>query len=297
MDDRMVTVDNIVTPRPTANRFSRLRRLPLLPIIILAVFVLAAIVAPLITPYSPYDFSLADKLRPPAWQAGGSPDFPLGTDRLGRDIFTRILYGSRISFLVAILSLLVGAGIGTTVGIVSAYFRGWVDTVLMRIADAALGIPSIFIALLFAISLGAGFRTVILAIALVLWAQFARVIRGEVLSLRERDFVTLARIAGAPHIRVILKHLLPNVMNTLLVLMTLNVGQVILMEASLSFLGAGIPPPSPSWGQMVADGREYIELAWWISIIPGVALALVVLAFNLFGDWLRDAIDPKLRQL
>jgi len=172
-----------------------------------------------------------------------------------------------------------------------------VDSLIMRIVDATLTFPTILIALLLTVSLGQGLRTIVIAVTLIIWARFARVVRGEVLAVKARDFVDLARVHGCSHVRIMAVHIVPNVMNTFIVLLTLHIGFVIIVEASLSFLGAGIAPPTPSWGQMVADGRSHIAGAWWLSVVPGAAIMLVVLAFNLFGDWLRDWLDPRLRQV
>lgn len=273
-----------------------LRRLPWIPFLILAVLVLVALLAPVLSPHSPTEQSLPDKLKPPAWQEGGSARHPLGTDLLGRDVLSRLFYGARVSLMVTAAALLAGGGIGLTIGIVSGYTGGRVDSVLMRVVDATLAFPTILIALLLAVSLGQGLRTMVIAIAVILWARFARVVRGEVLSVKARDFVALARVRGCSGLRIMAVHILPNVMNTFMVLLSLHIGFVILLEASLSFLGAGIPPPTPSWGQMVADGRGHIAGAWWLSFPPGAAIMLVVLACNLFGDWLRDWLDPRLRQ-
>ena len=273
-----------------------LRRLPWIPFLILAVLVLVALLAPVLSPHSPTEQSLPDKLKPPAWQEGGSARHPLGTDLLGRDVLSRLFYGARVSLMVTAAALLAGGGIGLTIGIVSGYTGGRVDSVLMRVVDATLAFPTILIALLLAVSLGQGLRTMVIAIAVILWARFARVVRGEVLTVKARDFVALARVRGCSGLRIMAVHILPNVMNTFMVLLSLHIGFVILLEASLSFLGAGIPPPTPSWGQMVADGRGHIAAAWWLSFPPGIAILLVVLACNLFGDWLRDWLDPRLRQ-
>jgi peptide/nickel transport system permease protein len=194
------------------------------------------------------------------------------------------------------VALLAGGGIGLALGILSGYLGGRADGFLMRVVDATLTFPTILIALLLAVSLGQGLRTMVIAIAVILWARFARIVRAEVLAVKGRDFVALARVHGCSHLRIMAVHILPNVMNTFMVLLTLHIGFVILVEASLSFLGAGIPPPTPSWGQMVADGRGHVASAWWLSFPPGAAIMLVVLAFNLFGDWLRDWLDPRLRQ-
>src|SRR6266545_1372601 len=283
-----------VSARPRSR--GDLARLPWASFFIIAVLILVAVLAPLIAPHSPTEQSLPDKLRPPAWQEGGSTTHLLGTDVLGRDVLSRIIYGARVSLIVAAAALLAGGGIGLAVGIVSGYLGGRVDGFLMRVVDATLTFPTILIALLLAVSLGQGLRTMVIAITLILWARFARVVRGEVLSVKARDFVALARVHGCSHLRIMAVHILPNVMNTFMVLLTLHIGFVILVEASLSFLGAGIPPPTASWGQMVADGRSHIASAWWLSFLPGAAILLVVLAFNQFGDWLRDWLDPRLRQ-
>jgi peptide/nickel transport system permease protein len=272
-------------------------RLPWMSFVIIAVLVLVAVFAPVLAPHSPTEQSLPDKLKPPAWQDGGSTKHLLGTDLLGRDVLSRLIYGARVSGTVAAFALMSGGLIGLAVGIVAGYLGGRTDAVLMRVVDATLTFPTILIALLFAVSLGASLRTIILAITIIIWARFARVVRGEVLAVKARDFVALARVHGCSHLRIMAVHIVPNVMNTFMVLMTLHIGFVIIVEASLSFLGAGIPPPTPSWGQMVSDGRSHIASAWWLSAVPGAAIMLVVLAFNLFGDWLRDWLDPRLRQL
>ena len=274
-----------------------LGRLPWTSLVIIAVLVVVAVFAPLIATHSPTEQSLPDKLKPPAWQEGGSREHLLGTDMLGRDLFSRLVYGARVSLTVAAFALLSGGLIGLAVGIVAGYSGGKTDAFLMRVVDATLTFPTILIALLLAVSLGAGLRTIVIAITVIIWARFARVVRGEVLGVKTRDFVSLARVHGCSHVRIMAIHILPNVMNTFMVLLTLHIGFVIIVEASLSFLGAGIPPPTPSWGQMVADGRSHIASAWWLAALPGIAIMLVVLAFNLFGDWLRDWLDPRLRQV
>jgi peptide/nickel transport system permease protein len=284
------------TPADESPRLD-LSRLPWAAFAIVALVTLVAILAPLIAPHSPTEQSLPDKLRPPAWQEGGSARHLLGTDLLGRDVLSRLVYGARVSMAVALAALLAGGGIGLMLGIVSGYVGGRVDTFIMRVVDATLTFPTILIALLLTVSLGQGLRTIVIAVTFIIWARFARIVRGEVLTVEARDFVALARVHGCSHLRIMAIHIVPNVMNTFMVLLTLHIGFVIVVEASLSFLGAGIAPPTPSWGQMVADGRGHIAGAWWLSVVPGLAIVLVVLAFNLFGDWLRDWLDPRLRQL
>ncbi len=298
----MATTSTTLAGRPAFRQRSRqaaetLRRAPLIPLFIIVVVIFTAMFAPLLTPHSTTAPSLADRLTPPVWQEGGSWEHPLGTDALGRDLGTRLMYGGRVSMLVALFTLAIGGGIGTAIGLVSGYFGGRIDAVLMRSADSTLAFPIILFAILLVVAVGPNMANVVIAIALVLWARYARVIRGEVLSLRERDFIARSRVAGCSHFRIVMFHLFPNTVNTLLVLLTLQVGWVIIVEASLSFLGAGIPPPTPAWGSMVSDGREYVDTAWWVSAIPGIAIMLTVVAFNLFGDWLRDTLDPKLRQV
>jgi peptide/nickel transport system permease protein len=274
-----------------------LKRAPVIPLAIIALIVLTALLANILTPYSPTDISLSERLRPPFWEQGGSLAHPLGTDPMGRDLLTRMIYGARVSLVVGFLGLFVGGGVGAALGMIAGYTGGRVDTFLMRVVDATLAFPIILFAILLVVILGGSLVTVIIAVALVLWARYARVIRGEVLSLRERDFVAQARIAGCSPGRIILVHIFPNVLNTLVVLLSLQVGWVIIVEASLSFLGAGVPPPTPTWGSMIAEGRDYIASAWWVSFFPGLAILMTVLAFNLCGDWLRDALDPTMRQM
>ena len=278
-------------------REQRGRRLPVVSLGIITVFVLAGLLAPLLSPASPYEQSLRLRFRPPVWEERGSWAHPLGTDRLGRDMLSRILWGSRVSLAAGVLTVLLASAFGAAVGLVAGYYGGRVDATLMRITDATLSFPVILLALILAVTVGPSFTNVVVAIAVILWARYARVIRGQVLTLMELDFIAQARIAGASAWRIITRHLLPNTVNTLVVLVTLQVGYVIIVEASLSFLGAGIPPPTPAWGSMIAEGRDFVTNAWWVSSLPGFAILLVVLAFNLIGDWLRDTLDPKLRQL
>ena len=274
-----------------------LKHLPWIPLITIGIMVFAAVFAPILAPYSPTKQTLSHKLLPPAWQEEGTSEHLLGTDILGRDILSRLIHGARVSLMVASAALFSGGVLGGAFGIISGYVGGKVDTLIMRAVDATLAFPTILFALLLAVTMGQGVLTVVLAVTLILWARFARVTRGEVLALKTNDYIALARIHGCSSFRIMAVHIMPNVFNTFMVMLTLHVGLVILTEASLSFLGAGIPPPTPSWGQMVADGRAKVASAWWISIIPGLAITMVVIAFNVFGDWLRDRLDPKLRQL
>lgn len=277
--------------------WDNLRRLPLLPLFVIGLFVGIALFGQWLAPVNPYETSLRARLLPPAWMERGDPRYLLGTDRLGRDVLSRIIVGARPSFNVALAALVFGSMLGSFIGMISGYFGGRVDAVIMRFADATMAFPLILAALLLTAVIGPGPQTVVIAACIVLWARFARLIRSEVISVKERDFIKLARVAGASSWRIMIAHVLPNVLNSVVVLLTLQLGFVIILEATLSFLGAGIPPPTPTWGQMVADGRDYLEVAWWLSVFPGLAIATVVLSFNLLGDWLRDHTDPRLRQL
>jgi peptide/nickel transport system permease protein len=285
----------LALPRRRGRISGALTTAPVFPTVALSLFTIMAIFGPWIAPYSPEATDLNARLSTPAW-AGGSPDHILGTDRLGRDLLSRIIVGARSSFVVALVTIAVGGFIGTFIGLAAGYLGGRFEAITMRLADSTISFPLILLALLLAAVVGPGMLTVVLAVSLVLWARTARVVRGEVLSVKTRDFVALAQVAGLPWWRILLVHILPNVLNTLVVILTLDLGLVIGVEATLSFLGAGIPPPTPTWGQMVSDGRGYITAAWWLSLFPGLAIALVVLSFNLMGDWLRDFLDPKLRE-
>jgi|RhiMetdeSRZDD1v2_1073273.scaffolds.fasta_scaffold130684_1 peptide/nickel transport system permease protein len=273
------------------------RQLPWVPGLILTVLVLAAIAAPYLAPHSPTDGDITRKLIPPVWTERGDWEHPLGTDRFGRDVLSRVIYGSRISLAVSLVAIFVAGTLGTLVGLVAGYRGGLVDAFLMRLTDIGLSLPIILIAVVMVAVSEPSFRNVILVIALLLWPRFARQIRGETLAVKEHDFVALALVAGRSSAWIIRRHIFPNVVPTLLVITTLQVGFVILLEGTLSFLGVGVPPPAPAWGLMIADGRGFLATAWWISLFPGLAMLLTVLAVNLMGDWLRDHLDPKLRQV
>jgi peptide/nickel transport system permease protein len=275
----------------------RARRPPIIALAIIALAVATAVFADVVVPKDPLGIDPSNAQLPPAFTAGGAWEFPLGTDRLGRDILSRIVLGTRLSLGVAATALLIGAGIGTLLGLVAGYRGGWIDAVIMRVGDTFLAFPSILIALVLGVTVGPSFGVVVLVLGLVLWARFARLVRGEVLVWKGRDFVALARVAGAGGAYIVVRHILPNLANTLLVLCTLQVGWAIIVEASLTFLGAGIPPPTPTWGGMIAEGLNHIETAWWISVMPGIAILLVVFAFNVAGDWARDVLDPQLRNV
>ncbi|MCJ7426562.1 MAG: ABC transporter permease [Dehalococcoidales bacterium] len=269
----------------------------ILPVAVLFLLVIMAIFAPLLAPY-PYDqISMQDRLLPPFFMDGGTTAHLLGTDNIGRDILSRVIYGAQISLSISLIVIAITASIGTVLGILAGYLGGRTDAFLMRVTDISLSFPAILIAILMAVTIGPGYWTVVLAISMLGWAPYARLIRGEALKLRESDFVAQARIIGASPVRIMFRHIFPNVLNPLIVMVTLSVGFVILTEAALSYLGAGIPPPAASWGNMVNDGRTFIDTAWWMSLFPGIVIGLVVLAGNFLGDWLRDKMDPRLRQL
>jgi peptide/nickel transport system permease protein len=265
--------------------------------VILVALVLTALAAPYLAPHSPTDGDITRKLIAPVWTERGDRDHLLGTDRFGRDVLSRIIYGSRISLAVSLVAIFVAGTLGTLVGLVAGYRGGLTDAILMRLTDIGLSLPIVLIAVVMVAVSEPSFRNVVLVIALLLWPRFARQIRGETLAIKEQDFVALAVVAGRSSTWIIRRHIFPNVVPTLLVITTLQVGFVILLEGTLSFLGVGVPPPNPAWGLMIADGRGFLATAWWISLFPGLAMLLTVLAVNLMGDWLRDHLDPKLRQV
>ena len=277
---------------------ANLGRYPIIPLLILGgLLFVPAIFADVIAPHDPVKINLSDRLQPPAWLEGGSFTYFLGTDRQGFDILSRIVHGARISLAISLLAIALGGGVGTLLGLIAAYRGGWVDTLIMRIVDIKLAFPSILLALVLVAVMGGGFTTVVLVIALLLWARFARMLRGEALSIKEQDFIARAQVAGASPMRIMMRHIFPNVVNTVVVLATLEIGHVIILESTLSFLGAGLQQPTPAWGLMVADGRTLIVSAWWLFFFPTLAIVLTVLAMNLLGDWLRDRLDPKLRNI
>lgn len=270
---------------------------PLIPLLIVALFTGCALFAPVLAPRDPIEGSLGSRLRPPVWMEGANPDYLLGTDRLGRDVLSRLLYGARISLSVSLVGIGLTGTIGTFIGLLAGFLGGWADTILMRLVDISLSLPGILIAVLLAVVFEPSFTNVVVVVAFLLWPSYARLVRGETLGLKQQEFVALARVAGCSNLTIMVRHILPNLAPSILVLATLQVGFVIVLEAGLSFLGVGIPPPTPSWGVMVADGRGLIEQAWWISILPGLAILVVVVSLNILGDWVRDRLDPKLRQI
>jgi peptide/nickel transport system permease protein len=276
-------------------RKSKELKMPWFPIAVLVILVICALFAPFVAPHDPKDLDVLKgvaKIGP-----FESAENILGVDRLGRDMLSRLVYGARISAFISLVSLAFGAIVGTAIGIASGYFGGKTDAFIMRCCDAVMGFPTILLALIIvAIQGGAGIQNVIIAIMATVWARFARQIRGEVLTLKERDFVVMAVVAGVrPHV-IMYRHIFPNVVNTVLIIVSLLVGQTILLEASLSFLGVGVPPGTSAWGIMVSEGRDNLVDLWWLSLLPGLCITIVVICMNLFGDWLRDTLDPKLRR-
>ncbi len=287
------------SPSPPS-RFTSLRfgDFPLFPTAILGGIALVAIFANLLAPHNPEIGSLTARFRPPVWQAGGSSEYLLGTDQLGRDVLSRLIFGARVSMVVGFTAVIFAGAVGTTLGIISGYLGGWVDQVIMRVTDTWLALPALMFAIFLAAIVGPSMWNIVIILGLVYWTRYARVIRGEVLSLKEREFVRLAIVAGCSKWTIMRRHILPNVINSAIVIGTLMLGVVIIAEASLSFLGVGVPPPEPAWGLMLSDGKQSLMVGrWWLSVLPGICIMLMVLSANLLGDWLRVKLDPQLRQL
>jgi len=280
-----------------AKAYQSFRRWPFIPVAIAVLLIVVAIFAELVAPHDPLEGDTYDRNEPPVWAEEGSAKFLLGTDHIGRDILSRMIFGARVSLIVAVTVLIAGAALGTLVGLVAGYVGGLVDEALMRLVDFVFALPFIVVALVASVVWGASLELVIILLSLFTWAPFARQVRAESLQLKTMDYVALARVAGASGFRITVRHILPGVVNTVMVLSSLQVGSLILTESVLSFLGVGIPPPQPSWGSMVSEGRQYISTAWWISFFPGFAILLIVFSMNFFGDWLRDKLDPRLRQI
>ena len=263
---------------------------------VILLFVIAvAVAAPYVAPHDPARQSLIRRFTPPLWVQGGLPAYPLGTDQVGRDILSRIIYGARISLLVGVAAVAVSLVVGVTLGLVSGFLRGRVDAVIMTVVDVTLSFPQLLLALAFVAALGPSLLTIIVVLGLTGWERYTRVVRAEVLALREKDFVEAARAIGASPVRMAFRHLLPNTFSSIIVISTLQVAQAILQEAALSFLGVGSGTAHPTWGQMIALGRDFVSVAWWLATFPGLAILLTVLAINLVGDRLRDALDPRVR--
>jgi peptide/nickel transport system permease protein len=277
---------------------STLQRVPIFPLLILATLIFTAVSADFIAPHNPEVGNLRLRYRPPVWQDRGSWDYILGTDHMGRDVLSRLIFGSRISLIVAVTAVLFSGILGTTLGILSGFLGGWVDQVIMRLVDAWLALPAVTFAILLAALVNPSEWNIIIILSIVYWTRYARVVRGEVLSLKERDYVRLATVAGCSQMKIMWTHILPNVANSAIVIATLQLGVAIIAEATLSFLGVGVAPPKPAWGLMLSEGKSGLMAGyWWLSVFPGLCIMFVVLSANLLGDWFRVWSDPQLRQL
>lgn len=270
-------------------------RLPLFSGTVMLAFALCGALGGVIAPHDPTQNDLSNSLQPPVF-SGGTTEYLLGTDQLGRDILSRLLAGAQVSFLVALGAVVIAGAIGLVVALAAGFAGGRIDTVLTRIADASMAFPVILLAIVIVAVHGKSVAVVILVLVLAAWPQYARVLRSEVIRIKTQDFVTMSQVMGGSRLWAITRHIVPNVIPTLLVLATLQVGLAIIAEGSLSFLGIGVPPPAASWGNMLADGRNFLATAWWMPILPGVAISITVLAANLLGDWLRHALDPATRR-
>jgi peptide/nickel transport system permease protein len=288
----------LTAPLPQRFSFLRARDFPVLPLLILGIIAFVAMFADLLAPHDPQVGSLSARFHPPCWLTGGSIEYPLGTDQLGRDVLSRLIFGARVSIVVGFTAVIFAGVVGTTLGIVAGYLGGWVDQIIMRIVDAWLALPALSFAIFLAAIVGPSEMNIVIILALVYWTRYARIVRGEVLSLKEREFVRLAVVAGCSKWTIMRRHILPNVVNSAIVLASLMLGVVIIAEASLSFLGVGVPPPKPAWGVMLSDGKQGLMVGyWWLTVFPGFCIMMMVLSANLLGDWLRVKLDPQLRQL
>lgn len=292
-----VALEEIIWRQRVRGTLDIVRRMPVVPTLILLTLLVSAAFAPFIAPHEPTKQNLSASLTPPVWHPEGNWSYPLGTDKLGRDMLSRLMHGARVSVSLSLLVILLGGTAGTALGLLSGYMGGKTDAVIQRGVEAILALPLILVALVFVFKFGTSFSSVLFILSPFLAARFIRMVRGESLSVRERDFVALSRVIGTPTYKIMWKHMLPNVFNTIIVVATLEVGHLILLESSLSFLGVGVPPPRPAWGLMVSDGRDFIATKYWLSLLPGLAILATVLSLNLFGDWLRDTFDPVRRQL
>jgi peptide/nickel transport system permease protein len=271
-------------------------RVALLGLVIVAGSIVLAVVAPALAPSDPVRNDLLERLVPPMWMEGGSGRHPLGTDTLGRDVVSRLLYGARVSLMVGFSAVVVAGALGLLLGLVSGYYGGRLDDLLMRVGDVQLAFPALVLAIAVLAVVGSGLLNIVLVLGVTGWVTYARIARGETLSLRHREFVEGARALGAGDAAILWRHVLPNVLPSITVVATFSVARTIIAEASLSFLGLGLPPPAPSWGAMLDEGRNYLTTGWWLALFPGLAILAVVLGINVVGDWLRDALDPRIER-
>ena len=262
---------------------------------IVLVWILCAVFAPFISPHAPEAVDIMQRMKPPAWQDGGSMEHVLGTDEMGRDVLSRLIYGARISLVIGVCSVVVGMTIGVVLGLLAGYIGGWVDAVIMRLVDMMLAFPFTFLALCLVAVLGSSLENVIIVLGITGWASYTRTVRAQVLSVREREFIRASTTIGCKDGRILFKHILPSVIDSAIILATMEMGSAILSEASLTFLGMGVPPSIPTWGNMISSGRQYIYTAWWLTTLPGLAIFIVCLGINFIGDWARDIRDPRLR--
>ncbi len=283
--------------RGLASGWQFLRRWPVFPGAVLIALVFFGVFAPVVATQDPRAGGVRDRHIPPAWLDGGSTKHLLGTDHVGRDVFSRMVHGARISLTIVAVASISGFFVGTGLGLIAGYVGGVLDEIITRLVDIWQALPFLLVALVVVIIYGQSYRNLLILLGVLAWVNFVRVIRAQTLVLKTLDYVDMARAMGASDIRILLRHLLPGVMNTAIVILTLQVGGLILAEATLSFLGAGIPSPTPAWGVMVAEGRKYLDSFWWPTVFPGVAIFLVVMSLNFLGDWLRDRLDPRLRQI
>jgi peptide/nickel transport system permease protein len=295
----MSSITGKLTPKGinVAKVFGTLRRWPIIPVAVVLFLMIIAIFAPLVAPHHPLEAKFEKRNVPPVWTEEGTSEYLMGGDHIGRDILSRIIFGTRISLMVAATVLAAGAFVGTALGVTAGYFGGIVDEILMRLVDFTYAVPFILVALVAAVIWEPSLQLVIILLAIFTWPPFARQVRVETLQLKAMDYVAMARVSGASSLRIAFKHILPGIVPTVMVMASLQVGALVITESVLSFLGVGIPAPDPSWGSMVAQGRNYVATAWWIAFFPGVAIFLIVFSMNFLGDWLRDTLDPKLRQL
>src|SRR5947199_5282929 len=299
----MTTTSEVLTLPSRTPRFGFIRGLrvsgfPLIPTALLLGIAFIAVFANQLAPPNPRIGRLTPRFRPPVWQTGGSAKYRLGTDQLGRDVLSRLIFGARVSMVVGFTAVIFAGAVGTTLGIISGYLGGWVGQVIMRLTDTWLALPALTFAIFLAAIVGPSMWNIVIILGITYWTRYARVVRGEVLSLKEREFVRLAIVAGCSKWKIMLRHILPNVINSAIVIGTLMLGVVIITEATLSFLGVGVPPPDPAWGLMLSDGKQGLMVGrWWLTVFPGCCIMLMVLSANLLGDWLRVKLDPQLRQL